>query len=875
MTLSPASSDRRGWAGGKNPELPVALTCHIATHLDLASYARFKRVSRSARRVCETHRDASPLVVCCRAIPVPHDGASWQEHEMPSAVETEQRRRKFERCLRRNRDLFPDGNYRRAPIHDAHGPRFFRTRRNRILPTRLLPPTPGSGDAPTPSPPESPRSVLCPSLVRKRPPPMSEAKTRFTRSSPVSVPSVPRPHTLLHLSPRVLDLHHVRLDRENFAALVTAMQRLETLCADVGEIAHPSRELARLPRLTSLCLYAIRRPWIDTLVGLTRLTRLALPLVAVRPERPASRLLQYDGDDGGDTEGDDIQDVGDNFDRCYRLPASVTDLTLLRSYAVTYRIAWRSVLADVPHLEHLRVPVDFPPPSLLLRLVPRLRTLAACDHERWSDDRALDRDLEDELARGENSVATGGDGTGTAAPDASERPRLPIETLAYDTRLLGTGKQVLAKFVDPATVRRVRLRHYRWHRTLFGEMIAIEARADDEARLEFRLWLANLAGFQSVRHLHLRGVQHLIGVHEMRILCDSMLALERLEFATVCDERFQLWDVGNGAGAGVADPLFAPLESLTRLHTLKFGATANVWRCRLPRLPRLAHFCATDMRNSSTHSIATVALVLAAFPNLATLHVTAECIHGSAAATAVATAIRDHGKLRRLKLATRPHRERYGATVVAMDAKTVVVDIRALADKMRASASVSAATSASVSVSAAAAPTPLVIELAWCRLPQSLAAAVDSGRVYRCGRRRRGDCVRHVEALLGGPTKTGATSTAAAAPVILVVQCARPHRTKTACVCATFGGGAAQLRNGGGQRSSPTGGGGGSGDAGVCGVADTSLSRPRVCDCHGCPPLLRWTRWLPIVIVFAAGLVALVLTLSREAAEIWPRRVDV
>jgi hypothetical protein len=32
---------------------------------------------------------------------------------------------------------------------------------------------------------------------------------------------------------------------------------------------------------------------------------------------------------------------------------------------------------------------------------------------------------------------------------------------------------------------------------------------------------------------------------------------------------------------------------------------------------------------------------------------------------------------------------------------------------------------------------------------------------------------------------------------------------------------------------------------------------------------------LPIVIVFAAGLVALVLTLSREAAEIWPRRVDV
>jgi hypothetical protein len=446
----------------------VALTCAIVAHLDLASYASVKRASRLLRQICEEHREASPHTVCCRTIPVQRSPSSVTD-SFPNTLgddaddDNARKRQRFEYRLRRSRDLFPDADYRRPPLHDAYGPRKYTPTRSQVFCTRLLPPPPPSDEpvsvssfatsrsssASSSSSSSSSSVTLAHVMAPPTPPPPS--------LQPTSVTAAPRHHTLLHLSPRVLDLHHVRLDQENFLALVAAAApRLETLCMDAGGLDYPSRQLALLPRLTSLCLYAVRRgAWIDSLVGLTRLTRLAVPFSVVH--------LGVDG------RRDDLE--AENCRR--RLPPSVTDLTFLRAHGSLRRVDWAKILGGVPLLEHLRMSADFPPPFLLLKFVPRLRTLAACDNEV-----AVDREFDEDDAKGDengdedddDADARGHPATETEAAAAPEAAR-HRETKITSGNLSSGGGQRPAKQPygrrrsSPATAGDARLRpaHARDH----------------------------------------------------------------------------------------------------------------------------------------------------------------------------------------------------------------------------------------------------------------------------------------------------------------------------------------------------------------------------------------------------------------------------
>jgi hypothetical protein len=438
-----------------------------------------------------------------------------------------------------------------------------------------------------------------------------------------------------------------------------------------------------------------------------------------------------------------------------------------------------------------------------------------------------------------------------------------------------TTKSRYATVVDPAAVRRVTVRHYNWEPHYPHGVVPVTPRDNAEARLEFRAWSAHAAAFTGMRHLTLRGVQHLMDARAISALCGALVELEWLEFATVCDEGFVL-----ASRAAVADPLLMPLTNLKRLHTLKFGATANVHRCHLPHLPQLLHFCAANARCADGDSAVTIPTALDAFPSLTTLHVHSECIDRHPV-EAAAAALRDHCALRRLKLATRhPERGPYGdiprtiaPDLVAGAILRLVAELRRYSNRvrtrsastqsastrsdsnMRSGNSVRSASTDIITAAAAAAaaahtdpapapsppPTQLTLELAWCRLPTRLlrwpalmGAAADVGG-KRNGAIARAKCI---EAPLGEVGGDGGGDGGAR----ILVKCARHHRHKTACICSTLGGD--------------------SGDDGnpsfVCGIGDVLVRSP-IFDCR-CPTLDRTGRrnvalaLLSLLLFFAAFL---------------------
>ena len=82
---------------------------------------------------------------------------------------------------------------------------------------------------------------------------ISETGCRFGAVLPVDIPDS---HSLWNLAPRVLDLHHVRLQPQVLAKIIRVMPFLRTLCMDARDTPG-LRALGQLGALRYLCLYGV------------------------------------------------------------------------------------------------------------------------------------------------------------------------------------------------------------------------------------------------------------------------------------------------------------------------------------------------------------------------------------------------------------------------------------------------------------------------------------------------------------------------------------------------------------------------------------------------------------------------------------------
>jgi hypothetical protein len=175
-------------------------------------------------------------------------------------------------------------------------------------------------------------------------------------------------HTLWQLSPRVFDIHHVRLQPSMLARIIHNMPLLHTLCMNAQDTPKLDT-LCDLRNLTSLCLYSVSDTMQYNDFGLlTQLQRLSFPVT--------SSFVAH------------VESSSSSSHDTALLPLHLVHLTLWRDpfdfdrFARLSPLNWTRFLASVPRLECLHTQVSLPMLSAAMKLVPNLRELCGWIHER-------------------------------------------------------------------------------------------------------------------------------------------------------------------------------------------------------------------------------------------------------------------------------------------------------------------------------------------------------------------------------------------------------------------------------------------------------------------------------------------------------------
>jgi hypothetical protein len=630
---------------------------HIIHHLDLAAYVSAHRVSTRTRNVC-AQRAASPVVVCCRNMPVlggvtEPDGVLCQPRSSARTA-SEWKRRRFKDRLRCARDLYVTG-YDKAPhCNGPHGAHFY---------------VPWVG---------------------------------VTRLSPT--------HLLVqrHLSPAVLDLHHVRLSERDFLTIVLSMRNIEMLCVDASDLFHVGTLLARLPKLASLCLYSAPDSWEDTLHTLRRLVipfTLSVNASLLRTHEHClhanvlRQVVNARGDDGGNARGgggDSAMNVSSNETECIgacdmRLfPSGLTHLTLLPGSNTNWTSnsnvgAW-VWLEDLPELRELRSAQALPPASVLARLVPHLEKLSGSIDTDPTRYRADDNVRTDDKVRMNDNVRM--DDDVRADDDMAETNIAGLHTFSVHLTEF-THQAPLYRYAVGPQLDKFTLTYSNWDRRYAPHATSIPTLRSSSVRECIRHAALH---FSVLRQLSLRGCQSSIDSAVFRILCENLSCLERLRFASLCGDTFD----------AVNTHFLAPLTALTRLCTLDFGATVDLEHYELPSLLQLVSYRTVpryELRNAKMENLRILA-ALKAFPRLTALHVTiATRTNAAHDFDDIADAIAQHGCLSILHIAT-PFYDRPSSFCNEINEICSLV-------------------TACVSRRYYAKPShTLDVELAWCRLPK-------------------------------------------------------------------------------------------------------------------------------------------------------------
>jgi hypothetical protein len=334
-------------------------------------------------------------------------------------------------------------------------------------------------------------------------------------------------HTLWEgLAPRVLDLHHVRLQSITLAEIVRRMPALRMLCMNVRDIPQLSI-LQNLTALQSLCLYSVSdQATLYELGELTSLRQLTFPMT------PSFRACIASP-----------HHIGRPM-----LPSQLTRLTLWRDpfdEHPTQPINWQRLLAAVPHLQHLTTYVLLPSISVILPLVPELRELKGLVREQTTI----------EFVR--------------PVPFARQ-----LTVLDY-TSMAGRCPKV-TQLLNPETLVELTWQHF-WGRDLLAEMLV--PLITDIAR--FRQ-LRILRLFVPVYALDATAFERLC--RSLPLL--EMLAVSALQTGRPTQPPIASELTVRDDGARFLQPL-ALLERLTTLH---FSAIRNISDCELPHLPQLTEY---------------------------------------------------------------------------------------------------------------------------------------------------------------------------------------------------------------------------------------------------------------------------------------------
>jgi hypothetical protein len=340
---------------------------------------------------------------------------------------------------------------------------------------------------------------------------------------------LPRDSSLWSLAPRVLDLHHVRLQPAELAEIVGRMPTIDTLCMNACDIPQLS-VLRDLVRLQSLCLYSVSEQWAsDDLGDLTSLRRLTFPVT--------TRFVDY------------LASMHDT-DRP-PLPPRLTCLTLWRDPfdmggRPLHPLNWMRLLAAVPLLQQLITHVLLPSVSTILPLVPELRELKGVVRERAV--------------------------TGEFVRPMSSARRLTL--LHYDS---GGGRcPKITALLNPETL--VELVWYHW----WGPQLLAET---------LMPMVTDIARFHQLRILRLSIPAHVFDAVAFERLCRSLLSLETLAMAV--PQPYSLVHPPVASELALRDDgarFLQPLALLKRLHTLRFRAVRNIAACELPHLPQLTEY---------------------------------------------------------------------------------------------------------------------------------------------------------------------------------------------------------------------------------------------------------------------------------------------
>jgi Leucine-rich repeat (LRR) protein len=372
--------------------------------------------------------------------------------------------------------------------------------------------------------------------------------------------TLPLAHSLWRLAPRILDLHHVRLQSSVLETMVRCMPSLQTLCLNARDIPQLTI-LQDLPNLQRLYLYSIHDDTkFDDLILLTLIERLAFPMTR--------RLLAHLASP---------QDV-----KSVPLPARLVHSQL--THLILWRdpfdadhmmrpVNWTRLLASVPHLRSLTTKLLLPSVSAVLTLVPDLHTLRG---------RVRERAATIEFAR--------------LVPFARHLTVLHYTSMYED-------KVVFTQLLNPHTLNELVWTHW----------LGPHLRPPHLTPM-----VADLARFPQLRVLRLLGPVYALDAAILEKLCRSLLSLETLALSvleTYDSDREQARQKSEFDMHDDGESFLQPLTLLTRLHTLHFRSISNIATCHLPHLPHLLEY-ATSTPPIDGHSIHD------AFPNLTTLTLT-------------------------------------------------------------------------------------------------------------------------------------------------------------------------------------------------------------------------------------------------------------
>ena len=374
----------------------------------------------------------------------------------------------------------------------------------------------------------------------------------------------PYGHTFWELAPRVLDLHHVRLQPVDLEEIVRRMSfSLVHLCMNAHDIPLLG-VLQPLTNLRNLELYSVNpRMSPDVcLAELTSLQKLAFPVTPLLMARVRT-----------------LHDAHKSV-----LPPQLTHLLVWRDLFDLFDpldrgalLDWTRLLAAVPHLQCLTTDVVLPSMSTVLPLLRDLRKLKGHIKEQAIDFMP------------------------TPVPLAES-----LEVLHYSST--GNHCARVTQLLNPDVLRELVWHHSRRDNPLLEPVMPL---------------LTDVARFRQLRVLRIFGPVYMIDAITFERLCQGLSLLETLSLSSLYSTSDDQDPLERGVALGgdgseeEGKRFLRPLVFLAHLRTLHLHKVDNIAKCELHYLPQLTEYTtnAPPRNGMPLHE---------AFPNLTSLRYNGE-----------------------------------------------------------------------------------------------------------------------------------------------------------------------------------------------------------------------------------------------------------